>query len=89
MNPSAEGFAPAVPAGPLGHDSADLIDYYEAVQGVPRIREGLNPATWCASCQHPCILSCMQSLVVHILWSKSLTSLLSGMSTATVWLTLI
>ena len=59
MNPFAEGHGPAVPAGPLGHDSADLIDYYEAVQGVPRIREGLNPATWCVP------LSAFVHLVLH------------------------
>lgn len=32
--------------GPLGHHSQTLIDYLEAVEGVPKIAEGLNPATW-------------------------------------------
>ena len=88
MNPFAEGHGPAVPAGPLGHDSADLIDYYEAVQGVPRIREGLNPATWCVPCQPSCILSCMQGLLVHNPWCTSSAGLLSVMPTATAWPTL-
>ena len=35
-----------VHAGHLGHQSSDLIAYYEAVPGVQRAPEGLNPATW-------------------------------------------
>ena len=33
-------------AGPLGRESASLIAYFEAVPGVPKITQGLNPATW-------------------------------------------
>uniref|UniRef100_V5NX96 PDR protein 5 n=1 Tax=Vinca minor TaxID=60093 RepID=V5NX96_VINMI len=33
-------------AGPLGPKSFKLIEYFEAVEGVPRIRSGYNPATW-------------------------------------------
>ncbi|KAM0946163.1 putative ABC-2 type transporter, P-loop containing nucleoside triphosphate hydrolase [Dioscorea sansibarensis] len=33
-------------AGPLGHHSADLIEYFEAIPGVKKITEGCNPATW-------------------------------------------
>ncbi|KAI5680627.1 hypothetical protein M9H77_01854 [Catharanthus roseus] len=33
-------------AGPLGPKSCKLIDYFEAIEGVPRIRPGYNPATW-------------------------------------------
>jgi hypothetical protein len=33
-------------AGPLGHHSHKLIEYFEAVPGVPKIKEGLNPSTW-------------------------------------------
>ncbi|KAL5184898.1 ABC transporter G family member 39 [Glycine soja] len=33
-------------AGPLGHHCSDLIQYFEAIQGVPKIKEGYNPATW-------------------------------------------
>ncbi|KAJ4837586.1 hypothetical protein Tsubulata_009692 [Turnera subulata] len=33
-------------AGPLGAKSCELIKYFEAVQGVPKIRPGYNPAAW-------------------------------------------
>ncbi|KAE8701519.1 putative Suppressor of protein silencing 3 [Hibiscus syriacus] len=33
-------------AGPLGRHSHKLIKYFEAVLGVPKIKEGCNPATW-------------------------------------------
>ncbi|XP_078432296.1 pleiotropic drug resistance 4 isoform X2 [Wolffia australiana] len=33
-------------AGPLGHNSCDLIKFFEAVDGVPKIRDGCNPAAW-------------------------------------------
>ncbi|KDP42709.1 hypothetical protein JCGZ_23649 [Jatropha curcas] len=33
-------------AGPLGHHSHKLIEYFEAVPGVPKIKDGYNPATW-------------------------------------------
>ncbi|XP_077242370.1 pleiotropic drug resistance protein 1-like [Tasmannia lanceolata] len=33
-------------AGPLGKRSQQLIDYFEAIEGVPRIATGNNPATW-------------------------------------------
>ncbi|KAK7284891.1 hypothetical protein RJT34_19645 [Clitoria ternatea] len=33
-------------AGPLGRDSHKLIEYFEAIHGVPRIKDGYNPATW-------------------------------------------
>ncbi|PIN08714.1 Pleiotropic drug resistance proteins (PDR1-15), ABC superfamily [Handroanthus impetiginosus] len=33
-------------AGPLGHHSRLLIEYFQSVPGVPEIKEGLNPATW-------------------------------------------
>ncbi|CAN6452443.1 unnamed protein product [Victoria cruziana] len=33
-------------AGPLGHNSNKLIEYFEAIPGVPKIRDGQNPATW-------------------------------------------
>lgn len=32
--------------GPLGRNSHKLIEYFEAVPGVPKIRDGYNPATW-------------------------------------------
>ncbi|KAF3960177.1 hypothetical protein CMV_015084 [Castanea mollissima] len=33
-------------AGPLGRHSHKLIEYFEAVPGVTKIRDGYNPATW-------------------------------------------
>ncbi|KAF7147146.1 hypothetical protein RHSIM_Rhsim03G0245700 [Rhododendron simsii] len=33
-------------AGPLGPKSCKLIDYFQAVEGVPQIRPGYNPAAW-------------------------------------------
>ncbi|KAH9604838.1 hypothetical protein KSS87_022657 [Heliosperma pusillum] len=32
--------------GPLGHHSCDLINYFESIQGVHKITDGYNPATW-------------------------------------------
>ncbi|WVZ64156.1 hypothetical protein U9M48_013719 [Paspalum notatum var. saurae] len=33
-------------AGPLGHNSSELIKYLEGIQGVSKIKDGYNPATW-------------------------------------------
>ncbi|XVE75536.1 hypothetical protein DITRI_Ditri12bG0101500 [Diplodiscus trichospermus] len=33
-------------AGPLGRHSHKLVEYFEAIPGVPKIKEGYNPATW-------------------------------------------
>eukprot|EP00262_Sarcandra_glabra_P012496 TRINITY_DN323_c0_g1_i1.p1 TRINITY_DN323_c0_g1~~TRINITY_DN323_c0_g1_i1.p1 ORF type:complete len:1461 (-),score=277.38 TRINITY_DN323_c0_g1_i1:266-4648(-) len=33
-------------AGPLGSQSHKLVEYFQAVRGVPKIRDGYNPATW-------------------------------------------
>ncbi|KAL6591845.1 hypothetical protein ACP70R_049708 [Stipagrostis hirtigluma subsp. patula] len=33
-------------AGPLGHHSSELINYFEGIQGVRKIKDGQNPATW-------------------------------------------
>ncbi|KAK0570618.1 hypothetical protein LWI29_004030 [Acer saccharum] len=32
--------------GPLGRYSSQLIEYFEGIEGVPKIRDGYNPATW-------------------------------------------
>ncbi|KAG2598988.1 hypothetical protein PVAP13_5KG412300 [Panicum virgatum] len=32
--------------GPLGHHSSELIKYFEGIQGVRKIKDGYNPATW-------------------------------------------
>uniref|UniRef100_V5NXR0 PDR protein 2 n=1 Tax=Vinca minor TaxID=60093 RepID=V5NXR0_VINMI len=33
-------------AGPLGNKSCKLVEYFEAIEGVPKIRSGYNPAAW-------------------------------------------
>ncbi|CAI0544219.1 unnamed protein product [Linum tenue] len=33
-------------AGPLGHESIELVRYFETIPGVTKIAEGYNPATW-------------------------------------------
>ncbi|ONM29556.1 glossy13 [Zea mays] len=33
-------------AGPLGAKSRNLVDFFEAIPGVPKIRDGYNPAAW-------------------------------------------
>ncbi|XP_061993147.1 ABC transporter G family member 32 [Rosa rugosa] len=33
-------------AGPLGPNSCELIKYFEAIEGVQKIRPGYNPAAW-------------------------------------------
>ncbi|KMT06317.1 hypothetical protein BVRB_7g160000 [Beta vulgaris subsp. vulgaris] len=33
-------------AGPLGDHSQKLIEYFEGIPGVPKIKDGYNPATW-------------------------------------------
>ncbi|CAD6230904.1 unnamed protein product [Miscanthus lutarioriparius] len=32
--------------GPLGHHSSELIKYFEGIEGVKKIKDGYNPATW-------------------------------------------
>ncbi|CAN4128178.1 unnamed protein product [Withania somnifera] len=32
--------------GPLGRHSSSLIKYFEGIDGVPKIKDGYNPATW-------------------------------------------
>ncbi|GAB4833444.1 ABC transporter G member 34 [Ancistrocladus abbreviatus] len=33
-------------AGQLGRQSHKLVEYFEAIEGVPKIKDGYNPATW-------------------------------------------
>ncbi|PSS01153.1 Pleiotropic drug resistance protein [Actinidia chinensis var. chinensis] len=32
--------------GPLGHHSCNLIEYFEGINGISKIKDGYNPATW-------------------------------------------
>ncbi|XAR64649.1 Sulfate-transporting ATPase [Bertholletia excelsa] len=40
-------------AGPLGRQSHKLIEYFEAIPGVPKISDGYNPATWMLEISSP------------------------------------
>ncbi|KAJ1292575.1 hypothetical protein BS78_01G000500 [Paspalum vaginatum] len=40
-------------AGELGRHSHKLIEYFEAIPGVPKITEGYNPATWVLEVSSP------------------------------------
>ncbi|KAB2013397.1 hypothetical protein ES319_D09G154300v1 [Gossypium barbadense] len=42
-------------SGPLGRHSHKLIEYFEAVEGVPKIRDGYNPATWMLEVSAPSV----------------------------------
>ncbi|KAK4275216.1 hypothetical protein QN277_018340 [Acacia crassicarpa] len=33
-------------SGPLGRNSNSIIEYFESIPGVPKIRDNYNPATW-------------------------------------------
>ncbi|XP_078433671.1 ABC transporter G family member 34-like isoform X2 [Wolffia australiana] len=33
-------------AGPLGQNFRNLVEYFESIPGVPKIKEGQNPASW-------------------------------------------
>ncbi|GAB2224811.1 hypothetical protein Drorol1_Dr00005588 [Drosera rotundifolia] len=32
--------------GPLGWQSCQMINYFESIEGIPKIKDGYNPATW-------------------------------------------
>ncbi|KAG6547995.1 hypothetical protein Mapa_010429 [Marchantia paleacea] len=40
-------------AGPLGRHSQRLVEYFQALPGVPKIKEGYNPATWMLEVSSP------------------------------------
>ncbi|XP_061340257.1 ABC transporter G family member 39-like isoform X2 [Gastrolobium bilobum] len=42
-------------AGPLGRHSHKLVEYFEAIAGVPKIKDGYNPATWMLEISTPSI----------------------------------
>ena len=39
--------------GPTGHNSEGLVHFFEQLDGVPRIQEGINPATWMLEVTRP------------------------------------
>ncbi|KAL7170519.1 hypothetical protein ACSBR2_035401 [Camellia fascicularis] len=42
-------------AGPLGRNSHKLVEYFEAIPGVPKIKDGYNPATWTLEISAPSV----------------------------------
>ncbi|XP_050121835.1 pleiotropic drug resistance protein 2-like isoform X1 [Malus sylvestris] len=42
-------------AGPLGRHSHKLVEYFEAIPGVPKIKDGYNPATWMLEVTAPAV----------------------------------
>ncbi|XP_078447155.1 pleiotropic drug resistance protein 2-like isoform X2 [Wolffia australiana] len=42
-------------AGPLGKNSQNLINYFEAIPGISKLKEGQNPATWILQITTPSI----------------------------------
>ncbi|XP_027349244.1 ABC transporter G family member 34-like [Abrus precatorius] len=42
-------------AGPLGRHSQELVEYFETIPGVPKIKDGYNPATWMLEVSTPSI----------------------------------
>ncbi|CAL5207748.1 unnamed protein product [Lathyrus oleraceus] len=43
--------------GPLGRNSEKLIEYFEAITGIPKIEDGYNPATWMLEISSPVVES--------------------------------
>ncbi|KAJ1435977.1 P-loop containing nucleoside triphosphate hydrolase [Sesbania bispinosa] len=43
--------------GPLGRNSEKLIGYFEAITGIPEIKDGYNPATWMLEITSPLVES--------------------------------
>ncbi len=39
--------------GPTGHNSKQLVQFFQSLDGVPRIQEGINPATWMLEVTRP------------------------------------
>ncbi|KAE8708684.1 Pleiotropic drug resistance protein 3 [Hibiscus syriacus] len=44
-----------VDSGELGQNSCKLIEYFEGIAGVPKIKENYNPATWILEVTNPSI----------------------------------
>nr|GEU37382.1 pleiotropic drug resistance protein 2-like [Tanacetum cinerariifolium] len=42
-------------AGPLGHHSNQLVEYFQMLPGVTRIKDGQNPATWMLEVSSPTV----------------------------------
>ncbi|GMY25144.1 ABC transporter G family member 34-like [Fagus crenata] len=71
--------------GPLGRDSHKLIEYFEAVPGVPKIKDGYNPATWMLEISAPSVEAHLDVDFAEIYANSSLyqttQDLIKGLST--------
>ncbi|XP_009141587.1 ABC transporter G family member 39 [Brassica rapa] len=59
-------------AGSLGHHSQKLVEYFEAVEGVPKIKDGYNPATWMLDVTTPSMESQMSLDFAQLFANSSL-----------------
>ncbi|KAJ9695170.1 hypothetical protein PVL29_010586 [Vitis rotundifolia] len=59
-------------AGPLGRHSHKLVEYFEAIHGVPKIKEGSNPATWMLEISAPSVEAQMEVDFAEIYANSSL-----------------
>ncbi|CAI0469255.1 unnamed protein product [Linum tenue] len=58
--------------GSLGHLSHKLVEYFEAVPGVPGIKDGYNPATWMLEVSSPSMELQLDVDFAHIYANSSL-----------------
>ena len=64
--------------GPTGHESQQLVDYFEAHPGVQPITEGTNPASWMLEVSSSCclhhreieVLLPLKTAVIHVVHCK-------------------
>ncbi|RDY09362.1 ABC transporter G family member 39, partial [Mucuna pruriens] len=66
--------------GPVGQHSYKLIEYFEAISGVPKIKDGYNPATWILEISSPAIESQLRVDFAE-LYKKRNQELIKGLST--------
>ncbi|KAL5743166.1 hypothetical protein ACOSP7_029898 [Xanthoceras sorbifolium] len=59
-------------AGPLGRHSHKLVEYFEAVPGVAKIKDGYNPATWMLDVSAPSVEARMDVDFAEIYANSSL-----------------
>ncbi|KAG9444439.1 hypothetical protein H6P81_015779 [Aristolochia fimbriata] len=59
-------------AGSLGHHSYKLIEYFEEVTGVPKIKDGYNPATWMLEVTSPAVEAQLQVDFAEVYCKSSL-----------------
>ncbi|RXH76246.1 hypothetical protein DVH24_019134 [Malus domestica] len=55
-------------AGPLGRHSHKLVEYFEAIPGVPKIKDGYNPATWMLEVTAPAVETQLDQIPIWWRW---------------------